>query len=208
MRCSREFLRPFPMLSLCLVFVMVGYADEKQSADDKRGNIVGGNTYNNPILGMTIRLPGTWQFIENPVPDQPQDPSCRGPLCGMPEVNVALESRSGASPLHGIFLAAYRLSPEYLNRQRYPLKKFAEAMLPGSMQGTGWAPQGDLNAIQLDGKPAYRLFARNLTIESKKGFGYVCESNNYIFMLIGSAFSSPNDLQSAIENMKFGGPHH
>ena len=122
----------------------------------------------------------------------------------MPEVNVALESRSGPAPLYGIFLAAYALSPEYLNRQRYPLKKFVDVMLPGSMQGTGWTPQGDLNAIELNGKPAYRLFARNLTIESKKGFGYVCESNKYIFMLIGSAFSSPNDLQSAIKNMKLG----
>ena len=80
-------------------------------------------------------------------------------------------------------------------------------MLPGSMQGTGWTHQGDLNEIQLDGRPAHRLFARNLTIESKKGFGYVCESNNYIFMVIGSAYLSPNDLQSAIENMKFASPH-
>jgi hypothetical protein len=198
----------FPVLLLCLAFASVGYTDEKQPADNKRGSIVDGNTYNNPALAMTIKLPGTWHFLEKPVSEQPKDPSCRGPLCGTPEVNVALESRSGTAPLHGIFLAAYKLSPEYLNRQRYPLKKFAEVMLPGSMQGTGWTSQGDLNEIQLDSRPAYRLFGRNLTIESKKGFGYVCESNNYIFMLIGSAYSSPNDLQSAIENMKFDSPHN
>src|SRR5258705_8792091 len=113
----------FPVLLPCLAFATVGYTDEKQSTDNKRGSIGDGNTYNNPALAMTIKLPGTWHFIENPVSDKPQDPSCRGPLCGMPEVNVTLESRSGPAPLFGIFLAAYKLSPEYLNRQRYPFEE-------------------------------------------------------------------------------------
>jgi len=81
----------FPVLLLCLVFASVGYTDEKQPADNKRGSIIDGNTYNNPALAMTIKLPGTWHFLEKPVSEQPNDPSCQGPLCGTPEVNVALE---------------------------------------------------------------------------------------------------------------------
>jgi hypothetical protein len=61
----------FPVLLLCLAYAKVGYTDEKQSTDNKRGSIVDGNTYNNPALAMTIKLPETWHFIENPVSSQP-----------------------------------------------------------------------------------------------------------------------------------------
>ena len=42
----------FPVLLLCLAYATVGYTDEKQSRDNKRGSIVDGNTYNNPALAI------------------------------------------------------------------------------------------------------------------------------------------------------------
>jgi hypothetical protein len=183
--------------------------DNSQAGLDNKGSIAG-KTYNNPALGMTIVLPGSWHLIgtatrpgtESQSKHPTQDTGCRGPLCGSPEIDVALEARSGSEPVYAIFLGGYKLSAEYQNRQRYPLKMFAESMAPGSMSGTGWAPAGDLTPIQLAGRPAYRLIASNVNTPAKKGFAYVSESNGYVFMLVGTAFSNPQDLQSAIENMK------
>jgi len=42
----------FSVLLLCLAYATVGYTDEKQSTDNKRGSIVDGNTYNNPALAI------------------------------------------------------------------------------------------------------------------------------------------------------------
>lgn len=108
-------------------------------------------------------------------------------------------------PKPTIFLLGYKLAPEYLDRRRYPLKKFAEAMLTDSVGGSGWTLDGDITPLQIDAKPAYRLFVHQpLT----KGCGYVAESNGYVFMIIGVA---PNiiqsrfeQLQQAIEKMKLG----
>jgi hypothetical protein len=202
-----------PVRLFCVTFMCVSLmlraTDDNQAGLDKKGSIAG-NTYNNPALGITISLPGSWQLIgtatqpgtESQSKKPRQDTGCRGPLCGKPEIDVALEARSGSEPVYAIFLGGYKLSAEYQNRRRYPLKMLAESMAPGSMSGTGWAPAGGLTLIQLDGRPAYRLTARDMNTRAKKGFAYVSESNGYVFMLVGTAFSNPQDLQSAIENMK------
>jgi hypothetical protein len=98
--------------------------------------------------------------------------------------------------VHAIFLTAYHISPEYQNRQRHPLKRFAEVMSLGSL-GEGWVPEGDLTAIQLDGRPTYRLTIHHKRTTSAE------DSNGRVFMLLGTAISEPEKLQSAIENMKF-----
>lgn len=209
MRLDARF---FCLMTVCLSLTFPTQAQNKQESQDKEGSIIGENTDNNPTLGMRIILPGSWHLLDKATKlkaentQTPQDSGCRGPLCGDPDINAALVSKTGTPPIHAIFLGACKLSAPYLNRQRYPLKWFAEAMTRGSLESSDWVPVGDLTSIQVGKRLAYRLMVRDRTIPTVKGFGYVSESNGYVFLLVGSASSNPQDLQSAIEGMRFTNP--
>ena len=165
----------------------------------KRGSIVGGNTYSNPALGLQISLPGKWHFMP-PVPRPESTSGCRGPLCGNPEIEATLEPDS--DPTQKLGLIAYKLSSRYLNRERYPLKKFAELMTLNSLGGSNWVSLGGLDLVQFGGRPTYRLLVRDQNISTKKGFAYVSESNGYIYLIVGGDGSSSQNLRQAVENMK------
>jgi len=183
---------------------------------ETKGSIVDGNVYRNPALDLTLALPGEWQFLDEQGRDQaegrtskkPNTQACQGPLCGDPEINVALtrSPEDAASSSSTIFLAAFKLAPEYLDRGHYPLRHFAEVMLPGSSGKSGLVSNGDLSAIQLGGRPAYRLLLRDASAQAPKEVGYVTESNGYMILLVGAAEPSSQlaDLQTAIENLRFG----
>jgi hypothetical protein len=127
------------------------------------------------------------------------DSACRGPLCGKPEIDAALETES--KPLQTLVLSCYRLQAEYINRQRYPLGKFAEAMLQGSLAGSDWVPQGNMSPAELAGHQAYRLLVHDPSRPAKKGFGFVFESNGYMCLLVGTDVTAPQDLLPAVEAM-------
>jgi hypothetical protein len=190
-------------------------ADGKPDAADKKGKFIGENTYNNPALSMTITLPGAWKFFEKDAQEKmgvrdkeehKPNPDCHGPFCGGTEIDVALISAELA-PRGAIFLIAYKLTPEFLDRRRYSLKRFADAMATNSIGDSGWIISGDLTATQLDKRPAYRLLVHKPVLGGEgQGFGYVAESNGYVFLLVGTV---PNllpgyakDLQAALESMK------
>lgn len=78
-------------------------------------------------------------------------------------------------------------------------------MTLGSL-GENWVPAGELTAIQLGGRPAYRLIVHHRHKVTAKGFVYVADSNGRVFMLLGTAMAEPEKLQSAIENMTFTAP--
>jgi hypothetical protein len=216
------------ILACCYVpLVLAACQDKRSPTSDLKGTIVGENIYNNPALGMTITLPGTWQFFTKDLQQQAglktekatPEPDCRGALCGGPDIDIALISKSaisksGSIPIGAIFLQAYKLSAPYLDRKRYPLILIAKGMARDSLNGSPWLISADLAYIQLGGKPAYRL----LVHEPKpggyenKGFGYVAESNGYVFLMIGTAAGIipeiPPKLQAAIEGLKFSAPSH
>ena len=104
-----------------------------------------------------------------------------------------------------VYLTAYKLSAEYQNRERHPLRKFPEIMSVGSM-GRHWVSEGELTAIQLVGKPAYRLIVHNKETPTAKGFLYVADSNGRVLMLLAVAMSDPEQLQMAVEHLKFTSP--
>src|SRR5947209_15825405 len=138
---------------LVIALAVATAAQSKHNSYPRVGRIDGLNTYINPILGLRITVPGKWRLM---VPNKyaqyatyaqpPPDASCRGPLCGKPEIDEALETDS--LPVQTLFLIGYRLQPEYLNRQRYPLSRFAEAMMQGSLAGSEWVPMGGMSQIQ------------------------------------------------------------
>src|SRR5260370_14231697 len=165
-------------LLACVPWMLYAQTENKKSAapapsiPDDKGNIVGGNTYKNPALDMTIALTGEWEFLDQEttrqaegIEDSETTPrsGCQGPLCGTPEINIALktkpEAASTASAVSTIFLAGFKLAPQFLNRDQYPLKNFAEIMLNGSTGSAGMVPADSLTSIQLGGRPAYRLLA-------------------------------------------------
>jgi hypothetical protein len=125
------------------------------------------------------------------------DSSCRGPLCGKPAIDAALETET--TPAQTLFLSCYKLQLEYLNRQRYPLRKFAEVMLQGSLTGSDWVPQEEMTAAQLGRHQAYRLLVHDPSRPMKKGFGFVFESNPYMCLLVGTDITAPQDLLPAVE---------
>jgi len=201
--------RLFLGLLFCTSLTVIAHPQGKHSADDLKGNIVGDKMYVNPALGMKITLPGTWDLLP---PDSPQSRppvDCRGPLCGNPEINLILQTKTGSSPEYRVYLSGYRLAPPYLNQDRYPLNKFAEVMLAGSLGGSGLVPIGTQSAIEIDGKRAYRLLTGKPGETVPKIIGYVSEANEYVFMLVLVARSaSPQPLRSAVEAMTFGASAH
>ncbi len=207
-------LKPVFLFSIAIVLLLPLQASDNTESS-KRGQLVGKNVYTNPALSMSISLPGEWQFFDKDAQQRagvakeepPQDPACRGPFCRM-EIDVALISlQPGQAPRGAIFLTAFKLPSEYLDRHRYPLKKFAEAMTTNSLGGTEWIISGELTAIELDGKPAYRLLVHKPVPGGQgQGFGYVAESSGYAFLLIGTVPDIlpdyPKQLQEALEHLK------
>jgi hypothetical protein len=209
-----RFWRVFCAACLCVSALSSTRAQEPKEIPEYKGIILGQNTYRNPKLGITIELPGEWHFFdremyssaeakqrEREMADRARA-TCKGALCGPPEIDVALQSPSAPPPVYAIFLTAFRLSGEHQNRERYPLKGFAETMSSGSL-GNNWVPEGELTAIRLGGKPAYRLIVHHKVTTTAKGFVYVADSNGHVFMLLGTAISEPEKLQSALEKMSF-----
>jgi hypothetical protein len=186
---------------LCASFIIFAQTSPPKSGD-KSGVLLDGMTYRNPALGMSITLPGQWhKEVQLPSTTGSQataSPKCNGVLCGAPEIRASLTSTVDTAEV--VSIIGYHLSAAYEDRKRYPLKWFAQGMLSGSLGGSGWAPNGDLSLISLGGRPAYRLFVRH---QASPGvaFGYVSESNQYIFLLVGTALSNPQTLQFAVENM-------
>lgn len=200
------------VVCLCFSLIFLFQTPEPKELPENKGTIDGANIYYNPSLQMKISLPGTWHFFDRTMYSTPESKqkeketvernraTCQGPLCGHGEIDVALQTDKPF--VHAIFLSAYHLSSEYQNRQRHPLKGFAEAMSLGSL-GDNWVPEGELTAIQLNGKPAYRLIVHHKRTTTAKGFIYVADSNGRVFMLLGTAMSEPEKLQSALENTTF-----
>src|SRR5258708_1959672 len=140
----RFFLLALLLLSVFIPSMLYAQTENKKSAapapsiPDNKGSIVGGNTYKNPALDMTIALTGEWEFLDQEttrqaegIEDSETTPrsGCQGPLCGTPEINIALKTKPEAASttpaVSTIFLAGFKLAPQYLNRDQYPLKNFA-----------------------------------------------------------------------------------
>jgi hypothetical protein len=223
-RMLRE-ARIFLLACSCVSWLLAISQDKQTPAPDLKGTMVGENIYTNQALGMTITLPGAWQPFTKDLQQQAglktekagPEPGCRGPLCGEPAINISIISKSVVSksdsvPIGVIFLQAFKLSAPYLDRKRYPLIKFAESMTKGSMNGSGWLISSNLAAMQLGGRPAYRLLvhAPKPGGYEAKGFGYVAESNGYVFLMLGTAVDIfpeiPPKLQAAMEELKFDAP--
>jgi hypothetical protein len=189
-------------LSVCWAFNSPVQVPER--LPESKGSIEGGNSYYNPTLQMKISLPGAWHFFDRTMYSTAESKqrekesternraACQGPLCGDGEIDIALQT--DAPFVHAIYLTAYRLSPEYQNRERHPLKRFAEVMGLGGL-GEKWVPEGELTAIQLGGRPAYRLIVHHKQTVSAKGFLYVADSNGRVFMLLGTAMSESEKLR-------------
>jgi len=203
-------------MSFCFVTAVFSHGQRKNPVPQTEGTILNDDTYSNPVLGVEIKLPGAWQVFDKEMQRQAGlrtngnkgDTTCRELFCGNPEISIALISKrqqSGLGGLGAIFLAGYKMSGPYLNRQSYPLKRLAETMTSSSLGASGLMPIGNLTPIRLSGKPAFRLLVRDQNIPTIKGFGYVSESNGYVFLLVGTAPSIEYswNLQIAIEKMKF-----
>ena len=135
-------------------------------------------------------------------------PQCTGPLCDM-AVNVSLITQPKPPiAVRSIFINAFKLSPPYLDRKRYPLVAFAKAMMANSF-GPDLKPMLGLTSLTIGGKPAYRQLVSGADPEAapKQLVGYVVETNGYMVMLVGSAYPMSNleSVKAAIENTKFAG---
>ena len=202
--------------TVCLLthFVPPTQLSDTKDAPENRGELTNGNVYHNPTLSLTISLPGTWHFFDREKYSTPESrrkdeeiderarTSCEGPLCGHGDIDVAFQSPSNPPLKYAVYLTAYKLSLEYQNRIRHPLKKFAEVMTLGSM-GDEWTVDGELTPIQIGGRPGYRLILRHRRTASARTFCYVSDSNGRVFLIVAVAISEPEKLQAAIENLKF-----
>ena len=182
------------------LLVPLVYPQDNPSPKVLRGSIARGNTYENPALGMKIALPGSLGLQPGEGRKPAPHSDCRGPLCGNPEIDVTIATTPGSIPAYRIFLAGYKLRPPYLDRKHYPLEKLAGVMMTGSLGGSGLVPIGTQTEVRLGGKQGYRLLVGRPGENVTRAFGYVSESNGYIFLLVGSALE-PTTLESAIEAM-------
>ena len=154
------------LLFLLLPLLLAAQQKPHPQAADLHGTLTRENVYSNPALGMTIVLPRKWQVVDEDTrkligggsSSKPQDEDCDGALCNL-QIDVSLITKPGQDPVDYISLSAYKVPPRYLDRERYPLKAFAKRQTIDSAPGSGWAIDGDLTPIQIDGKPAYRLLA-------------------------------------------------
>lgn len=186
---------------------------DAKASTEKRGTILEGHVYSSPPLGMTITLSGTWEFFEQDKYSTPEQrerlkkeierarATCQGPLCGEADINASLQWTVQGRPVHGVFVTAFKLSPEYQNRERHPLVWFARTML-ASTTNSGWVSESELTPIRLDGKPAYRLIMHNAKTPTAKGLAFVGDSNGFVFMLVATALRDADQLQTELEGMK------
>jgi hypothetical protein len=201
-------MRYFPLVPFFLFWSFLIYSQSKQPSADLRGSITADNVYDNPALGLSITLPGSWVMLAEKSSDSNTDRSgCNGPLCGNPEIDVQIQTKPGSDTGYKLFLAGYKLSTVYLNRNKYPLKWFAGIMLAGSL-GSDLAPVEKQALITLDGRPAYRLLAARPGETTARVIGYVSEADGYVFLLVGATPTNPQTLQSAIEGLKFESAKH
>jgi hypothetical protein len=85
---------------------------------------------------------------------------CSGPLCGEADIKEALQTANGGHPVLAIFLTAFKLSPEFRDRQSHPLLEFAQIMT-SSAPDNGWIVDENLMPVRLSGRHAYRLLVHN-----------------------------------------------
>ena len=137
-------LRRLNVLLVILLLALALAAQRDKSAPDKKGHFLDENTYNNPALGMTLKLPGAWEFFTQQAKKdmgieekETHDSSCTGPLCRS-DIDVSLITKAEPVATASIFLRAYKLEPQYLDRRRYPLKLFAQSLMTGGVGGSGW----------------------------------------------------------------------
>jgi hypothetical protein len=195
--CRRMKTLLLPLL--LAVFAMSTIAQSKGNSSKPAGSIEGNNTYINPILELRVSLPGKWHLMpptkyaaSAPNAESPSDSQCRGPLCGKPEIDEALETDS--LPAQSLFLTGYK--------KRYPFRRFAEAMLQGSLAGSDWVPVGSMSQVQVAGHEAYRLLVHDPSKPGKKGFGFMFESNGYMCLLVGTDLTPSQNLLPAINGMR------
>jgi hypothetical protein len=197
----------FKLALLFLTASLIGpmLAQDTPLSADAQGSLSDSNLYRNAILGLTLQLPGGWLLREKGAAHGARAEGCTGPLCGDADVDAALVSTGDDDGRYKVFLAGWKLSGEYKNRSRYPLKWFAQIMTSGSLGGSNLEPLGDLTAIQLDGRPAYRLLVHEPAVKGAAAVGYVSESNGYVFLLVGHAASTRDEptLQAALEKLLF-----
>lgn len=206
----------------CAVFFVLPALMHAQQGDanaspEKRGTILDGHIYSNPALGMTITLSGRWEFFDQDRYSSPAEKertkkqteqmraTCQGPLCGEADIKESLEWVVGGRPVQGLFVTAFKLSPEYQNRARHPLVWFARTMLASSTS-SGWVSESELTPIQLGRKPAYRLIMHNARTPTAKGFAYVADSNGFVFMLVSTALTDAEQFETELEGMKLESP--
>ncbi|HEX4605669.1 MAG TPA: hypothetical protein VH724_16835 [Candidatus Angelobacter sp.] len=153
---------PFPAFRwLIFLLSLLLFAQNQQSSSalpDFHGTLTKENVYSNPVLGMTLVLPREWQFVDkelqarlqgsNAPRETPPDPNCTGPLCHV-RINVTLIT--GQTPVDYITFSAYQLSPEFRDRERFPLRRFAQALITDSLSDSDWIADGELTTIQIDG---------------------------------------------------------
>jgi hypothetical protein len=213
---SKVFTELFQVIFFIQVFCawlllpVVGLAQDEVMLPVNQGQIIEGSTYQNPALSMTIRLPGKWHLIGKAThpglqsDSNPPQSKCSGPFCAGLAIDVAMEtdSKPGTHPQDAIFLGAYKLSGEYLDRHKFPLKSFAQSMVARNL-GNNWVRDGELVYFKLGGKPAYRLDIHSSRDSHATGFAYVSETGGYVFFLLGIAISSPENLKAAIEDLTF-----
>jgi len=207
------------ILALCLLFFVcpslsapVPQADSS-APEANRGTIQNGHIYTNSVLGITIFLPGSWEFMEVDAYSSPEQKAkanaeeerikahCSGPLCGEADIKEALRYTVNGRPVYSVFVLGYKLSPEFQNRQRHPLLDLAQIMVRGTTSN-GWIVDESLTPMSLSGRHAYRLLMHNAKNPQGKGFTYVADSNGLVFMLVATAVQQPDELRSALETMK------
>jgi hypothetical protein len=207
------------ILAFCLFFCMCfsistpAQQEDGSSPEANRGAIQNDHIYTSPALGITMTLPGSWEFMEVDAYSSPDQKArekaeeerirahCSGPLCGDADVKEALQYKVSGIPVYSVFVLGYKLSAEFQNRQRHPLFDFAQIMTK-STTSNGWVIDQNLTPMRLSGHHAYQLLMHNATFPHGKGFIYVADSNGFVFMLVATAMQRSDELQSAVENMK------
>ena len=105
------------------------------------------------------------------------------------------------NPVYTIWVLAYKLSPEFQDRQRHPLFELAQIMT-SSVTVNHWIVDENLTPMRLSRQHAFRLLMHNQVNMQARGFIYVSDTNGLVFMLVATVTVQPNSVQSAVENMK------
>jgi hypothetical protein len=212
------------LLTLCLSFYVCPSLSapltqtDGSSSEANRGTIQNDHIYANSALGITMSLPGSWEFMEIDAYSSPEQKAkekaeeerirahCSGPFCGPAEIKEALRYALNGRPVSTVFVLAYKLSEEFQNRQRHSLLDLASIMAKDTTSN-GWIVDENLAPMSLSGRRAYRLLMHNAKNPQGKGFIYVADSNGFVFMLVATSVKGPDELQIALENMRLEPKH-